>query len=45
MIEHKLQINIEKIPKELMTLPQWLVYRLVWNEKRKNFKNKGICLG
>ena len=35
MIEHKLQINIEKIPKELMTLPQWLVYRLVWNEKRK----------
>ena len=39
MIGHKLQLNIETIPKELMTLPQWVAYRLVWNGKRnKNDK-------
>ena len=37
MIEAKLQLNSETIPKELTTLPQWVVYRRVWNKERGKF--------
>ena len=37
MQEQGFQLNIAAIPEELKALSQWVVYRLVWNEKRKKF--------
>ena len=37
MQEQGFQLNIAAIPEELKALPQWVVYRLVWNGERKKY--------